>query len=226
MIKRLFIAAVLVFSAESPLPLCALDRSYDPHWNVGDSWKVRFTVRLYSSPKVAGAALEIPTDILYSYRVVGKKNENGRNVFKVQVKPLEPGWPEWLLTFDADDLTLSSVEKVLSGAVNIKYSNPFGRDAWLAKLGQYNEMVIHDFPKLPNTNTNQNRQLNAGQSSTPVFTQSVQFRGNLARATLQRLDPVSGLTQTTTIEWRRGKKWWSSATTTLGSDVLVSGHLM
>src|SRR5262249_46227135 len=145
--------------------------------------------------------------------------------FKIEARPATPGWPVWLLTFDADELTLGNVEEV-GTASPITHANPFGRDAWLARLGQYNEMIIHDFPKLPDTNTNHLRQLAAPQTSTPPFIQTVDFQGGMAHAILQRTDPASQLKQATTIEWRPGKKWWTTARTTLGSNVLVSGQLM
>lgn len=225
MLRRLLLVIALLFAAAPPA-LWAVNPAFDPHWAVGDSWTVRFTVQLHSVPMTPDAQPPATTDISYLYRVVAKATENGRNVFKIQVRPATPGWPAWLLTFDADELTLGTVEELGAAGGPIAYANPFGRDAWLAKLDQYDEMVIHDFPKLPDTSTSQTRQLAASRSSTPPFTQTVDFQGGVARAVLQRTDPVSQLKQATAIEWRTGRKWWTSATTTLGAGVLVSGRLM
>jgi hypothetical protein len=225
MLRHLLFAIALMF-ALAPSALWATNPAFDPHWQVGDTWAVRFSVHLHSVPMTRDAQPPATTDISYVYRVVDKKIENGRNVFKIQARPAMPGWPEWLLTFDADELTLGTVEELGAAGGEIAYANPFGRDAWLAKLDQYNEMVILDFPKIPDTSTNQVRQLAAPQSSTPPFTQTVDFQGGVARAVLQRGDPASNLRHTTTIEWRPGRKWWTTASTTLGSDVVVSGQLM
>jgi len=224
MLRRLILAIGFAWLAAAPAALWAINPAFDPHWAVGDSWTVRFTVQLHSLPMTPDPQPPARTNVSYAYRVVAKVKENGRDVFKIQARPATPGWPEWLLTFDADELTLGTVQEV--GPSGIAYTNPFGRDAWLAKVDQYNNLVIHDFPKIPDTSTNQTRQLTAPQTSTPAFIQTVDFQGGMAHAILQRTDPASQQKQATTIAWRPGKKWWTSATTTLGTGVLVSGQLM
>jgi len=204
-----------------------INPNFNPQWQVGDSWRVSFRVTLAREQK--RASLQPATqraDVVYRYGVLSTAVENGRNVLKVLARPDQGGFSEWLLTFDADQLTLTSVEEVIPGGENIKHRNPINLDAWMAKLDEYHLMMIHDFPKIPDTNTNQNRTLNPAGSSTPGFKQNVTFAANRVDVVLRRTDPASNLVHRTSMRWETGKKWWSTASINLGNNVMISANLL
>lgn len=200
---------------------------YDPAWQTGDDWKVQFSVQLAQRPKMAPARTIFFThDVLYEYQVTAEFVENGRDVIQVSVKTTEAGWPEWLLTFDKDETTLVAVEEILVGGTSIRYESPFGRDAWMAALDQYNFIAIHDFPKIPVNQANEVRTLSSNDGATPDFMQDVHFQNDEVEVLMERTDPVTGDNHQTRILWEKGKPWWKEATIKLGNDVKVSGKLL
>ncbi len=199
--------------------------SYDPQWTIGDSWNVRFTVKLSTHPKVEGPPPDpVPTEFVYQYSVVEDTVENGRNVIRIRAD-LDEGGSDWLLTFDKDQIVLLRVEEIVEGDEDLKHHNPFTDDGWMSKLREYNLFVIHDFPKIPKSGVDETREVTPSQSGTPPFTQSVTFGQDQVTVNLTRTDPESSLEHKTTIVWDAGQKWWSSATVQLDANVEVSGVL-
>ena len=225
--RRALLTFCVLILLSVPPSVYPVNPNFNPQWQVGDSWRVSFIIKLALERKVASPTVSTQqTDVIYHYGVMARTVEDGRNVFKILARPDQGGFSEWLLTFDADQLTLTSVEEVIPGGENIKHRNPLGRDAWMAKLNEYHLLAIHDFPKIPDTNTNQNRTLTPVNSSTPGFRQSVTFAPGRADVVFQRTDPTSGLAHRTSLRWETGKKWWSTASIKLGNNVLISANLL
>jgi hypothetical protein len=159
---------------------------------------------------------------IYDYNVESVALENGRTVAHILAAPEDEGWPQWRLSFDTVSMVLLTIEEVDAA----QYENPFGGDAWMAKLNQFHRAILHDFPKIPDTLQNESRNISGGGNSTPGFTQTITFGSGQVTAALSRTDAVSGLTQQTTIVWRAGAPWWSTARMTLGPDLQVEGILL
>jgi len=207
----------------TPAPVSA----FKPVWQVGDSWQVRFSVQLTRRLKQSPASSQlVPQDVSYEYRVVAKTVQAGRNTATVSVLPLEPGWSQWNLTFDEDEVVLIAVEEVLPAGNNVNHKNPFGRDAWMAELDQYQLMIVHDFPNIPSNQVDETRTLSAPDSSTPAFTQTVTFSANEATVSMERTDPVTTEIHKTTALWESQEPWWSTIEIRLANQVRISGRLM
>jgi hypothetical protein len=220
--KPYLFAGLLLITAGAPV-LRPANPSYSPNWLVGDSFKVRFQFSQTRDVGEATPSAAIATNVTYTYTVTQLLIESGRPVAKILAFPDQDGWPQWLLTMDTSAVTFTSVEEVETSS---KYLNPFGADAWMAKLEQYQGTIIHDFPRIPDSSANQSRTLSGGQSSTPGFTQTITFGPSAVTAVLSRNDPPTSLLHQSTIVWQAGAKWWSSAVMKLGSDVIVSGNLL
>jgi hypothetical protein len=202
----------------------ATNPSYDPNWVLGDSWGVRFTVTLAAGRKTGDATSTQPEtrDLVYTYTVTSV--ESGR--VTIVAEPDQPGFGRWRLTFRTSPVALIMAEELLAGAPPIAYDNPFGADAWLPELHRFGFAIIHDFSRLPDSDTDESRLLQPLRSGTPGFRQVVTFGPDSATAMLSRDDPVSDVSHSTTLVWHQQRKWWSSAITTLGDDVIVEGVLV
>jgi hypothetical protein len=207
--------------------LRAANPSFDPHWFVGQSFQVRYDFQLGLDPKTTAGPQQVPGSATYTYTVASLGVEAGHNVAKISVVPNDAGWSQWLLTFDTTAVALLKVEEVIPSG-NSVYTNPFGADAWLTKLGEFRFSLIQDFPRIPDNLVNESRVISAAGSSTPPFTQQITFVGSSSvTALLSRTDAKTGLLQQATIRWESSRPWWwTSAEVLLGSTSKVSGTLL
>jgi hypothetical protein len=219
MIKLSRIVSAILLAAGA---IQAQNPTYDPHWFVGQNFQVRFDFQLTVNPKVPDGTAEEPESETYTYTVTS----TGSNVATISVVPTDPQWPQWLLTFDTSALALLKVEQV-NASGNSDYSNPFGADAWLTKLGEFTFTLIHDYGRIPANGMNELRTISTTGSSTPPFTQQVTFDPSSVTAVLSRTDAKTGQVQQATIRWVSSRPvWWTSAEIRLGSTVQVTGTLL
>jgi len=221
--KLLLLLAAILLPSNGAL---ALNATYNPHWKIGDHWNVRVTFPV-SLKRAGPPGAPLPSqNVDYAYAVIRQITISGKPGWMVSVTPQTPGYNSWILDYDANSLALVRVQQgLLIGSV-IVTPNPFGTDAWMPKLSQFDNQIVHDTVRLPDANHNQTRTLTAPQTSTPDFTQSVTFLAHAVTTTLSRTDPLTAKPHKTVIVWTPGKKWWTSATTTLGPDTLVSAKLL
>jgi len=198
---------------------------YDPRWAVGDTWRVQYTVNLVRRLKEPRPLEVVPTAVTYTYRVLSVDPQGSTRLARIEVKPDEGGYPSWILTFDVNALILQTAEEIVDGADSIKFSNPFGSDSLMASPDDFDRLILHDFPKIPSADEQRTVQPQGGSGARP-FLQKVTLGTDSMTATFERTDPTENALQRTTIQWQKGKKWWSSATMTLGGEVQVSGQLL
>jgi uncharacterized repeat protein (TIGR01451 family) len=198
---------------------------YDPHWLAGDTWRVQYAVSLVRQLKERRPLEVVPTAVTYTYRVLSVDPPGSTRLAKIEVRPDEGGYPRWRLTFDVNAMVLQTAEEVVEGADPVKFSNPFGSDSLMASPDDFDRLIIHDFPKIPTADEQRTVQPSSGSGASP-FLQKVTLGADSMTATFERTDPVENAPHQTTIQWQKGKKWWSSATVTLGGEVQVSGQLL
>jgi len=203
----------------------ASNPDYDPHWAAGDKWRVQYAVNLVRALKEPRPLEVVPSLVTYTYRVLSVDPPGSTSLARIELKPDERGYPSWILTFDVNALVLQTAEEVVEGADSIKFSNPFGTDSLMARPDDFDRIVIHDFPKIPTANEQRTVQPLSG-SGARAFLQKVTLGADSMTATFDRNDPVENVLHQTTIQWQKGKKWWSSARVTLGGEVQVSGQLL
>jgi hypothetical protein len=217
--KHLF-AAVISLCVSSQI-LAAANPQYNPNWSNGQQFNVTFNFTSLQDLKQPEQAPPINISVTYTYNV-SITIENGHKFATIVVTPDLDGWSQWRLRMDAENIVLLSVDEV---GVPIHYDNPFGQEAWMAKIDQYNRIIIHDFPKIPATSQNESRAIGAA-GSTPGFTQTVTFGSSDVIVRLSRVDPETSLPETTDFLWRAGDPWWSSATIKLGTDTVITANLV
>ena len=215
---------------------------FHPAWAIGESWQVDFSVLQSRNPKepappqssrsgaVSGPIGELPTSVAvvrYKYSVIDRAKRNGRTVATVLVEPNRLGFASWRLLFDANEVLLLRVEKLLSNGEIIAFDNLFGDESWMAYLNDYYLTIVLDFPKLPSADLDEQRLVNPAPDTSGIpFVQNLVFDTAAVTARLTRTDPVEQAEHRTTIVWQRGKRWWSSAVVTLAGEVKVAGKLV
>src|SRR5271169_5948486 len=124
--SRLLIALIWLAVARSPL--AAVNKSYDPHWQPGDTFRVQYSFQQFPGLMEGTQPVPISTAVTYTYTVLSVSN----GVAIIRAAPDQGGYSSWLLTFDAANVVLLSVQekfsvvgrpKSLPGT--IKYPNPF-----------------------------------------------------------------------------------------------------
>ncbi len=219
------LSAILLLALVASAPLNAGNPQYNPDWQKGDTFRVQFEFWESADVAVPGDVPKELTIVTYTYEVTGIDYVGGRHVATINATPDGAGWSSWVLTLDADNIVLLSVQE---DGTTITYPNPFRNDAWMAQLDQYGRIIIHDFPKIPDQDKNEVRLLDSRRGSTSNFTQQITFSldDSSVTATLSRTDPETSLLHADTIVWEAGEKWWSSATMSLGDSTLVTGTLL
>jgi hypothetical protein len=215
----LLLFALMVFTAPASR---AVNTDYDPQWAPGDTWVVEFRVREIRRPKQPGPpppAVLVATNYTYTVSAVTADR------VVIEVVPDGP-LRRWRLTFDRSRTVLQTVEQLLDDGAPFLHTNPFVGDAWMAELAQFHSTIIHDFPRFPDSDTNESRRVQPALSGTPAFTQTITFGADAATVVFSRTDPTDLKPHRTTVVWKQGAKWWSTAVVRLGSQVQVSGRLV
>lgn len=211
------VASVVVHAAPNP--------DYDPHWIPGDTWRVQYAVSLVRRPKQPVPIEVVPSAVTYTYRILLVDPPGSPRLAKIEVKPDKGGFPSWILTFDVNAMVLQTADEVVAGSDPIDFSNPFAGDSLMARPDDFDRLIIHDFPRIPTADEQRTVQPSSGSGARP-FLQTVDLGADSMTATFDRTDPVQNLPHQTTIQWQKGKKWWSAAAVTLGGKVQVSGQLL
>jgi hypothetical protein len=243
----LLIALVLGMTPMSMVPVGTVQSPpfAGPDWQPGNTWQVKFTIKVGSTPGDASGFHQSDLDVLYTYTVLPDVTDPaypGVDIAKIAATTTV-GLPNWRWTFDKNRFVLLRITEFEKAEDLTSRNNPFGADSWLGKSDDCAHM-IHDFAKFP---------LSVGarriepapaphiQSTTPQviipysshpsdhpFDEQVSFSGSGAGATativMSRTDPVTRSEHRTTIVWGTAK-WWNSATMTLGDKRIVSAVL-
>src|SRR3989442_9680198 len=144
------IAAIVVSLTLSPWmsAFALVNTDFNPYWTLGDSWRVRFTVRLLSTQREAGPGTESTEEATYRYTVSSEAVQQGRNVIRIEARSEGNDWPTWLLTFDRDLMVLISTEELVPGGGGNREMNPFGDDAWMLEFYRQSGALIRDFHRI------------------------------------------------------------------------------
>lgn len=206
------------------------DPAYQPLWNVGDSWTVKYSIRTSSRQKVDAPDAIIYDTAVYNYSVVSRAQDDAGSTLVI-IKAREPNEPaiEYRLVFNEDTRTLVKVTEQEGEPAETAVENPFGADSWKAvPLKDFAGIhVIYDFAKLPVDGRNETRQVQSlPGGATPGFTQTTTFESDRVTVVFTRSDSATNQEDKTTIVWEKGKKWWTSAEIKLGPDVLITGTLV
>ena len=134
-----------LFGSQSPAVQKAKPRAqlqiplFSPYWLPGDSWKVRYTFPVQRELKTVDTPKPTLEDFVYTYTVQQDTQDPlfpNLEIRKILAQS-QDGYPDWLLTFDAQLIVLLSVEQVVDGSENIRHENPFGNQSWMAELNEF-----------------------------------------------------------------------------------------